>query len=333
MRKLGAILLLLLLFFVSPARAGITDTDLKNWLDFNCIDFRIKGICVRHHHFHIQVGLRISYYLPVAVVEAPPNPYQTELAFLKPIMQLSKPLVDRLMESLLGQDYYEFGGNVCGVEDTYYREVHIVSFPGLANPVLQLIATCDRPPSLYFLWLSETDPIQWRFGVKDYISAVASIPAKINSLVNTLSSFSSSISSSSPSALFQSLKDRLRGLEQKLSSYKPEDFKELFKTLQQGADLLSKKIPDGGWGSKFPHTGYVHDISSTVAYHLMAVRALDYAFPLKPRWGVDKFQEVYPEQTGCYTLGSDRVKTEYGKLLKGETLVWIYWYRFECCLF
>jgi hypothetical protein len=334
-RFVAAVLLVLLL--AVPARSSdfLSLNNLKNWFDYSCIDFKIKGICIKHTHFGVKVGIKVSYYLPVAVVETPPTPYQTELPFLKPFLEGIEPVADRIGSAVLSTTY-EFGGNVEGVEDTYYREAHIVSFPGIASPVLQVMSSfCDEPDPVYFFWFSETDPLNWRLGLKDYLKAAGSVPKEASRLVSTVSNLSTSVSTSSlsPSSVISLLKSKLKSLKEQISSLSKKSWKELLESAQKGAEKLASKIPDAGWGSKTPHTGYVHDVSSTIAYHLIAVRALDYSFPLKPRWGTDKFQMVYPTHTGCYKLGDDRIKTEKGKMVGGETPVWIYWYKFECCVF
>jgi len=331
------LLFLFLLLFSIPSFAG-PENPIEGWLNFSCVDFKIKGICIKHEHGKIKVGVKISYYLPVAVVEAPPVPYMTKMAPLKPVLKGAEPLVEDLVSSvpILSEiGAYEFGGNQESEEDTYYREVHIFSFPTIANPVLQLLPLlCGRLHLDFFFWLSETDPLQWRFGLKDYLKFVAGLPQKVAGLGSTVRSFSTAMFLS-PGAFLDALKERIGAFKEKLSDIKAEekDWKELMAAAQKEADKVASMIPDAGWGSKTPHTGYVHEVSSTIAYHLMAVRALDYVFPLKPRWGVDKFQMVYPTPTGCYVLGDDRIKTELGKMIGGETPVWIYWYKFECCVF
>ena len=333
-------LFLFLLSFSKSYAVELTGNSIKNWLDFSCIDFRVRGICIKHKHGHIKVGIKVSYYLPVAVVEVPPVPYKTSIVPLRPVLKASEPVVDRLVSQIpvFSSVGYEFGGNMDGLEDTYYREVHIFSFPGLANPVLSLLtAVCDRPNFSLFVWLSETDPIDWRLGVKDYVSGVKSLTGKARQLAGIFSRLSNTLSS--PEYSLNGIVDRVRtsfeSFKDSVSSLHPStsDWKELLSGLQKAADRIGKHIPDAGWGSKTPHIGYVHDVSSTIAYHLMAVRALDLAFPLKPRWGVDKFQMILPTQTGCYKLGSDRIRTETGKMVGGETPVWIYWYRYDCCVF
>ena len=327
-------LIFLILLLISNALASPIN-PLEGWLNFSCVDFRIKGICIKHKHGKIKVGVKVSYYLPVAVVETPPTPYQTRIPPLSPVLKASEPLVDRLASRvpLLSGSPYEFGGNIEGEEDTYYREAHVFSFPTIANPVLQLLPlACGRPHVNFFVWLSETDPLQWRWGLKDYLKTLTSLPARLSRLAGAVSSFSTAFSLS-PESIFDALKERLDRFERELRGVRESDWKELFSAAQEGAEKLARRIPDAGWGSKTPHTGYVHDVSSTIAYHLIAVRALDYSFPLKPRWGVDKFQMVYPVKTGCYKLGEDRIRTEAGKMVGGETPVWIYWYKFECCVF
>ncbi len=333
-------LLLLVLFFPLKAFAeDVTFDSLKNWLDFSCVDFRVRGICIKHKHGRIKIGLKISYYLPVALVEVPPSPYRTAVAPLRPVLRASEPAIDKLVSAIpLFSSGYEFGGNIEDVEDTYYREAHVFSFPWIANPVLQLLPlACGRPYVPYFLWFSETDPLDWRLGMKDYLGQIRALPAKLNRLRNAITSYSSV--ATSPTNSIKNLVTRIMrdvsDFFKSLKSIKADvsDWKALLSKAQGVADRLEKAIPDGGWGSKTPHVGYVHDVSSTIAYHLMAVRALDLSFPLKPRWGVDKFQMVLPVQTGCYKLGSDRIRTETGKMLRGDTPVWIYWYRFNCCVF
>jgi len=335
-------LLFLILSAVPAVRAqNVAVGTVRDWLDFSCIDFRIKGICIKHKHGRIKVGLRVSYYLPVAVVEVPPVPYRTSIAPLRPVLKASEPLVDRLVGQvpvLSSVGSYEFGGNTEGEEDTYYREVHIFTFPGLANPVLEVLPlVCGRPHFPVFVWFSEADPIDWRLGLKDYLHAAAGLSGKALKLARLLRNLSSSLSSPNFSldAVLNKLRDSVRSFLKGLKDIKPSssDWQEVFSKVQETADRVASAIPDAGWGSKTPHIGYVHDVSSTIAYHLMAVRALDLAFPLKPRWGVDKFQMVLPTRTGCYKLGSDRIRTETGKMVGGETPVWIYWYRYDCCVF
>lgn len=339
MRVLAFLIFLIVLLPKSYA-GDLTETAIKNWLDFSCIDFRVKGICIKHKHGRIKIGIKVSYYLPVAVVEAPPAPYRTEIAPLKPVLKASEPLVDRLASQIpiFSSVGYEFGGNVEGEEDTYYREVHIFSFPGLANPVLSILTdVCDKPDFSLFVWLSETDPIDWRLGVRDYLSQARNLTGKARRLAGLLSNLSGSLSSPNFSldGIVERLRSSVQGFTENLRSLKPSsaDWREVLSGMQKTADKIGRHIPDAGWGSKTPHVGYVHDVSSTVAYHLMAVRALDLAFPLKPRWGEDKFQMILPTQTGCYKLGSDRIKTETGKMVGGDTPVWIYWYHYECCVF
>ncbi|WP_456419311.1 hypothetical protein [Thermovibrio sp.] len=333
-RFILTLLAALVLFANSYAGQMIGIADLRSWLDFSCIDFKVEGICIKHKHGRIKVGIKVSYYLPVAVVEEPPVPYETMLAPLRPALKASEPLVSQLVSKIpmLSGGPYEFGGNIEGVEDTYYREVHIFSSPVLANPALSLLtAVCDRPDFSFFVWFSETDPIEWRLGLKDYLKGISGLPAKARSLL----SYSTS-AELSPESFASFLKEKLKSFKEELNSFSQRDWKNVdvsFKASLERIDELASKVPDGGWGSKFPHIGYVHDVSSTIAYHLIAVRALDYAFPLKPRWHKDKFQMIYPVKTGCYKIGSDRIKTEAGKMLKGDTPVWIYWYKFKCCVF
>ena len=339
--RLAAVFLFLLLLFSRSYGADVTFDTLRSWLDFSCVDFRIKGICIKHKHGKIKVGVKVSYYLPVAIVETPPVPYETAIAPLRPVLKSSEPLVSRLVSSipvLSSVGTYEFGGNVEGLEDTYYREAHIFSFPGMANPVLSVLSmVCDKPDFSLFVWFSESDPIDWRLGFRDYLSQVKGLPAKISRLAQGLRNLSSTLSSPSfsPEGILNRLRVSTETFTDSLRQINPSqsDWKELLTKVQDAADKVGRAIPDAGWGSKTPHVGYVHDVSSTIAYHLIAVRALDLAFPLKPRWGEDKFQMILPRQTGCYKLGSDRIKTETGKMLGGETPVWVYWYHYECCVF
>jgi hypothetical protein len=330
----------LLSFRCALAESYDFSSVLQSWLDPSCIDFRIKGICIKHKHGHIKVGVKVSYYLPVALVEAPPSPYQTAIPPLKPVLKAAEPAVERMVQSLpvfssLG---YEFGGNIEGLEDTYYREVHIFSFPGIANPILQLLPMlCGRPYLPTFVWFSEADPLDWRLGLHDYLNGVKNLPAQAQKLADDLKKLSSVLSSpvTSLKNFASYLKNRVSGLLDSLRSqhFTQQDWKSVLEGIQKAADKTASSLPDGGWGSKKPHVGYVHDVSSTIAYHLMAVRALDLAFPLKPRWHEDKFQMVLPTKTGCYYIGDDRIKTETGKMVGGDTPVWVYWYHFECCVF
>ena len=200
---------------------------------------------------------------------------------------------------------------------------------------------CGEPAVGFSIWFSESDPLDWRLGISDYIKTAKNFVGKVKDLAEAVTTLSSSLSSSTFSTkdilkkVTDKIKDSVSSFKDNLSEINPsdKDWKDLAVSIQEAADKIASAIPDGGWGSKTPHIGYVHDISSTIAYHLIAVRALDLAFPLKPRWGVDKFQMIRPRLTGCYVIGSDRIATETGKMLGGDTPVWIYWYRYDCCVF
>ena len=137
--------LFLLLLIPLKASAMLTEDIIVKSLNLNCIDFRVHGICVKKKHGKIKIGIRISYYLPVAVVETPPVPYKTELKPLAPALRAAEPAVERLISQIpifskLGT--YEFGGNIEDHEDTFYREAHICSSARLAT--LSVWRACCR---------------------------------------------------------------------------------------------------------------------------------------------------------------------------------------------
>jgi len=302
MLKKAVLAVFLVIACFSNGQAGICFKldpvkQLKNLLDFSCIDFKVEGICIKHKHGKIKIGIKISYYAPVALVETPPG-FQTSFVLANPVLQSTESLVGKLASAIpiLSATSYEVGGNIedpsGNVGSVFYREAHVFAFPGITNPVLDIIGmTCGKSDFGFFFFASETDPLDWRFGFGDYLKAVKNLAAQVKQFLSSVQSFRNSVIGdlkSLPERLSKGIKDFTNKI-QNLNSQN-FDWKNLLEKAQEGADKLSSALPDGGWGSMTPHIGYVHEVSDVIAYHLMAVRALDLSFSLKPRWGVDKFQ-------------------------------------------
>lgn len=293
------------------AKASMNPLALAGLANTSCIHFHIKGICIKWHHGHPKIGLKIEMWKPILLVETVKKPFDSVL-----------PLIGSL--SSLVPSKIASSGSIKSSGDEYmqFNEVHIMSFPFSAflslvgNIVPMWCGGLTAPfPTLYYV--SELDFINWRQS------------ADALTIKKLLSTFAQAFQVCAIESLGHDVAGQLSELHIKLPHI---------------PGLYFGNFCMGNWGPTYPRIGWVNNESEVVGSAADAFRASFWdsdltqpkirflPLPFTPSTD-DELQEALPHKTGCIKIGQNPATWEWGKLSPNGKYLWIYWKHFVCCKF
>ena len=300
-----------LIFSVVKANAVMSGLQLAGLANVSCIHYRIKGICIRHKHGHIEIGIKIEMWKPVLLIETVKRPFDSNL-----------PIVSELKSAVPSKIASSGSVRSSGDEQLQFNEVHIMSFPFSAflsligNIVPMWCGGLESPfPTLYYL--SELDFVNWRQLADEF----------------TLKSLGSQLASAFTVCQIANLGNNLLDLLK---------FHHLTRKIPHFRGLGNLCM--GYWGPTYPRRGWIANQSEVVGSAADAFRAAYWdsdnsqpkvrflPLPFTPSVN-DELQEALPHKSGCIKIGENPALWEYGKLSPNGKYLWIYWKHFTCCKF
>ena len=333
------VLVAVILILPLQAKAVLNPLQIVKLANKSCIRYKVKGICIKHKHGHIEIGIKISMWKPVLLIETVKKPFDSNL----PLVGKFGSMITKKLSS----------GSIRGSGDEYlqFNDVHIMSFPfssfmDLVGDVVPMwCGGLEAPfPTLYYL--SELDFMNWRqfadmFTVHGPISQIASFFG-ICDLLNFKNIVGMEQKSKKGKTNHQStgkIGTSLNKIETSLHLDK------LIKKLKKlSSKLHLGNLCMGDWGATYPRRGFIRNQSEVVGSAADAFRAASWdsektqvivrflPLPFTPSTD-DELQMALPYKSKCIKIGENPSLWENGKLSPNGKYLWIYWKHFTCCKF
>ena len=372
MKKIFTSAILTIAIFISSISIANASTlspiALARLANTSCINFKIKGICIKHKHGHIKIGIKIEMWKPVLLVETVKKPFDTNL----PLVSTFSSFVPSNIASS-GSINYE------SQRALQFNEVHIMSFPFsfflsvIGNIVPFWCGGLEAPfPTVYYL--TELDFLNWRqtadmFTLKGFLGNTLSL-FKVCDLVNLPKSasdtydfakstvntvgkvghgvagghgFTKDLSNAMDQATSQ-LSHAVGNLQQQISHLTGQIGKQLGFSGFHISGINLGNMCVGTWGVLYPRAGWNPNESEVVGSAMDAFRAASWdadvkqpkvsflPLPFTPSLS-DKLQLALPRMSGCIKIGENPMLWDLGLVSPDGKYLWVYWKHFECCKF
>jgi len=216
MGRLIAVVFFLLAFFSSAKAGGIW--DFKSWISSSCFNVHLKPKgCIKFKHGRVKFGLKVTYWLPVGIVEVTDKACDFSLGIF-PFDKASK-LVSPICNQL---PYLKSNPNMNSFWESYARyQVHVYTIPSVLYPVVkQLLMTTHFVPCFDFsLGDALTICSSCQSALEEALAPVEALEGKVNQFT-------------------EKVKDKVNDLV-------PDAVKNQVKKLNEKAKEVSDKVNDG----------------------------------------------------------------------------------------
>ena len=293
--------LILLFFFLLAGRAyALEITDILGLVDWNCLDIRVIGLCVKPPGV---IGIVIMYWEPVLLIETVKRPGDTVIGSLVPfISDLAREATSSLASQLTGLSAPILSGSSSSAlsqTNLQFNEVHVYEFPFRDEIMAFIDVQCpDKLPTGSFVkYLSELDFLEWRIGILEAmhpksIASIASAP-----VCAATGSF---------------LDDLCMGFWG--ATYPRRGF------------LTHQSQVVGSAAAAVRAVSILGLLGSTAHVVLENIGFV-------PSFESDKLELIYPVASGPIKIGQNSASWESGKLSTGGKYLWVYWRRRICCIY
>lgn len=317
----ASVVILMLLISRHSFSSPLPLSSILKMANTSCIHYKVKGICIKHKHGHIKVGIKISMWEPLLIIETVHMPFRTKMPGVSKVIEALRATVHGAGVLSSGSLHTE------GWADTQFAEVHILNFPfsswlGKVGSLLPMY--CSNPvmndpfPTVYYL--TELDFVNWR-----EMADMATLKGLMSVILNA----------SAICGIGSFTADTVNTVA------KVAHLKIPFKSGFHLGDMCL-----GFWGTTYPRRGWVQTPSPEVGSAVDVFRAVSWdsisniampkimihPIPFTPSTG-DKLQLAYPKITKCINIGEDPAIWDWGLVSKDGSYVWVYWRKFTCCKF
>ena len=295
------IILVLLFFFLLMGRAYALElSDIPFLLDWNCLDFRVIGLCV--NPFGVT-GVVVMYWEPALLIETVKRPGDSVIGSLIPvILGLTKDIAGNLSSQVTSLAVpVSSGSSSSNISQTnvQFNEVHVYEFPFRDEVMAFVDMQCpDKLPTGSFVkYLSELDFLEWRIGLVEAINpkTVASIASA--PICAATSGFSGDLC---------------------MGFWGP--------TYPRTGFLTHQSEVVGSAGAAIRAVSISGLLGSTAHIVLESIGFM-------PSFDGDRLELIYPVPSGPISIGENPALWESGKISYNGKYLWVYWRRRICCIY
>jgi len=293
--------LILLFFFILAGRSSALEvSDIPGMVNWNCIDFRVIGICIKPPGI---VGLVIMYWEPALLIETVKKPGDTVIGSLAPVVSsLTQETTSSLLSTVTGLSIpVSSGSNSSKITGTnlQFNEAHVYEFP-FRDEIMSFI-DMECPDKLstgsFIKYLSELDSLEWRIGLIE-----AMHPKSIASAASGLTCAATGVFLDDLCMGFWGATYPRRGF-----------FTHQSEVVASAAAAVRAVSISGLLGST------AHVVLESIGF--------------LPSFESDKLELIYPVPSGCIKIGQNPATWESGKLSFSGKYLWVYWRRRICCVY
>ena len=291
----------LLLFFLLAGKSFALETgDIPGMVSWNCIDFRVIGVCVKPPGIP---GIVIMYWEPALLVETVKRPGDTMIESLRPVIadsaeQGAKSLISAAGQPAVPVSSGSGSAKLSGI-NLQFNEAHVYEFP-LREEIMSFIDT-ECPDELstgsFVKYLSELDSLEWRIGAVEALHPKSAASAASGLTCSVTGAF---------------LDDLCMGF------WGPTYPRRGFITHQ--SEVVGSAV------------AVVRAVSISSLLGSTAHIVLENT-GFVPSFESDKLELIYPVQSGCIKIGQNPISWESGKLSFSGKYLWVYWRRRICCVY
>ena len=290
----------ILLFLFSGRSFALETGDIPGMVSWNCIDFRVIGVCVKPPGIP---GIVIMYWEPALLVETVKRPGDTVIESLKSVIadsagQVAKSLMSGMTQLTVPVSSGSSSAKLSGT-NLQFNEAHVYEFP-LRDQVMAFIDT-ECPDKLatgsFIKYLSELDSLEWRIGTVEALHPKSAASAASGLTCSVTGAF---------------LDDLCMGFWG--STYPRRGF------ITHQSEVVGSAV------------AAVRAVSISSLLGSTAHIVLE-NIGFVPSFESDKLELIYPIQSGCIRIGQNPVSWESGKLSISGKYLWVYWRRRICCVY
>jgi hypothetical protein len=293
--------LILLFFFILAGRSlALEISDIPGMISWNCIDFRVIGVCVKPPGI---IGLVIMYWEPALLIETVKRPGDTVIGSLVPVISsLTQEAVSSPLSAVTGLSIpVSSGSNSSKVTGTnlQFNEAHVYEFPFRDEIMSFIDMECpDKLPAGSFIkYLSELDSLEWRIGLIEAMHP------------KSIASAASGLVCAATGAFLDDLCMGFWGV-----TYPRRGFLTHQSEVVASAAAAVRAVSISGLlGSQ------AHVVLEQIGF--------------LPSFESDKLELIYPVPSGCIKIGQNPATWESGKLSLSGKYLWVYWRRRICCVY
>lgn len=285
----------------------------------SCIHYKVDGICIKHKHGKVKVGVKISLWEPLLIVETVHMPFQTSLPGVSEAITAFRnahPSASKMFSS--GSMSTE------GMSTTQFFDVHVLNFPfsswlGKIGSLLPMY--CSNPVMDYpfptVFYLTELDFVNWR-----QFADMASLKGLMSVILNAsaicgIGSFTADLANNVADLVHIKI-----------------PFKSGFHLGNMCLGFWGTTYPRRGWiGTQSPEVGSAVDVYRAVSWDSISnpyPRVMFSIIPISPNTD-DKLQLAYPKVSKCIDIGEYPAEWDWDLVSKTGSYLWIYWRKFTCC--
>ncbi len=293
--------LILLFFFILAGRSSALEvSDIPGMISWNCIDFRVIGLCVKPPGI---IGLVIMYWEPALLIETVKKPGDTVIGSLVPVVSsLTQEAVSSPLSTVTGLAIpVSSGSNSSKITGTnlQFNEAHVYEFPFRDEIMSFMDMEClDKLPTGSFIkYLSELDSLEWRIGLIEAMHP------------KSIASAASGLVCAATGAFLDDLCMGFWG-----ATYPRRGFITHQSEVVASAAAAVRAVSISGL------------LGSTAHVVLESIGFL-------PSFESDKLELIYPNPSGCIKIGQNPATWESGKLSSSGKYLWVYWRRRICCVY
>ena len=293
--------LTLLFFFLFLGRIYALElSDIPFLLDWNCLDFRVIGLCV--NPFGVT-GVVVMYWEPALLIETVKRPGDSVIGSLIPVISgLTKDIAGNLSSQVTSLAVpVSSGSSSSNISQTnvQFNEVHVYEFP-FRNEVMAFVdMQCpDKLPTGSFVkYLSELDFLEWRIGLVEAINpkTVASIASA--PICAATGGFSGDLC---------------------MGFWGP--------TYPRTGFFTHQSEVVGSAGAAVRAVSISGLLGSTAHIVLESIGFM-------PSFEGDRIELIYPIPSGPIVIGENPALWESGKISYNGKYLWVYWRRRICCIY
>ena len=274
--------------------------DIISLIDWNCLDFRVLGLCVKPPGV---TGVVVMYWEPVLLIETVKRPGDTVIGALSPVISnVTVEAIGNFASQVAGLSIPASSGSSSSKmsqTNLQFNEVHVYEFPFRDEIMASIDMQCpDKLPTGSFIkYLSELDSFEWRVGILEAMNP------------KSIASLASAPVCAVAGAILDDLCMGFWG-----ATYPRRGFlthqSEVVGSAAAAVRAVSISAPLGSLGHVvLEETGFV------------------------PSFGSDKLELIYPFPSGCIKIGQNPITWESDKLSPSGKYLWVYWRRRICCIY
>ena len=290
----------LLFFFLLIGRAySIELGDIMSLIDWNCLDFRVIGLCVKPPGVP---GVVVMYWEPALLIETVKRPGDTVIRSLAPVISnITEEAISNFASQVTGASIpVSSGSSSSKLSQTslQFNEVHVYEFPFRDEVMASIDVQCpDKLRTGSFIkYLSELDSFEWRVGLIEAMNP------------KSIASIASAPACAATGAFLDDLCMGFWG-----ATYPRVGF------------LTHQSEVVGSAAAAVRAVSILAPLGSLAHIVLEGIGFI-------PSFEGDKLELIYPVPSGSIKIGQNPLTWESGKLSSTGKYLWVYWRRRICCI-